>query len=92
MYMYIDSLLICAAREYNTCTCIYIVGSYPTRGSSFFCGSYCLGCAVLLSLVVCTCTCMTLLASFFLPSASLIKGNVAVYKVLNIENRHNYAF
>ena len=45
-----------------------IVGSNHTRGSSFFLWkSNCLGCAVLLCFVVC----MTLLASFFLPSSSL---------------------
>ena len=44
------------------------MGSNPIRGSSFLKKSDCLGCAVLLCLVVC----LTLLASFFLPSSSLI--------------------
>ena len=47
---------------------VCIVGLNPTQGSSFLCKSDCLGCVVLLCFVVC----MTLLASSFLPSASLI--------------------
>ena len=39
-----------------------LLGVHATRGSSFFLD--CLGCAVLLCLVLC----LTLLASFFLPS------------------------
>ena len=44
---------------------------YMSRGSSFFLGKVtdCLGCAVLLCLVVC----LTLLASFFLPSHLSLK-------------------
>ena len=47
-----------------------VMGSNPTRGSTFFFGKVtdCLGCAVLLCFIFC----MTLLASFFLPSSSLI--------------------
>ena len=52
------------------------MGSSPTRGSSFFLGqSDCLGCAVLLCLVVC----LTLLASFFFPYYIIIHGNEATY-------------
>ena len=52
------------------------MSSSPTRGSSFFLRkSDCLGCAVWLCLVVC----LTLLASFFLPSASLINMHSSVY-------------
>ena len=46
------------------------IGIHVHARQLFFHGkSDCLGCAVLLCLVVC----LTLLASFFLPSASLIK-------------------
>ena len=49
---------------------VHVVGSSPTQGSSFFLRkSDCLGCAVLLCLVVC----LTLLASFFLPSHLSLK-------------------
>ena len=58
------------------CICMYsVVGSSPTRGSSFFLWkSDCLGCAVLLCLVVC----LTLLTSFSLPSHLSIKHGTCI--------------
>ena len=58
----------------------------PTRGSSFFLGKDCLGCAVLL----CSVVCLILLASFFLPSHLLLKhvyiSSLYNYKYLNISH------
>ena len=50
-----------------TCTCTYGVEPHPRQLINFFFGRVtdCLGCVVLLCLVVC----LTLLASFFLPSS-----------------------
>ena len=59
MYMYI----LCTCLCIYTCTCV--VGSSPTRGSSFFLGKVtALGVLCSFALFVC----LTLLASFFLPS------------------------
>ena len=69
--------LVCYAHVFP-CTCTCGFESHP-RQLIFLRKSDCLGCAVLLCLVVC----MTLLASFFLPS-SLIK-NVHVHLISHLK-------
>ena len=68
MYMYVHVV---------ECSVSSVVGSSPTRGSSFFSGKVTtLGVLCCFALFVC----LTLLASFFLPSfSSLIKTYIYMY-------------
>ena len=66
-------MLLCLYILGGVCTCTCRGFESHPRQLIFLWKSDCIGCAVLLCLVVC----MTLLASFFLPSASLI--NMSVY-------------
>ena len=62
-----------------TCTCVCVVGSSPTRGSSFFLGKVtALGVLCCFALFVC----LTLLASFFLPSHLSFK-NMYIHPYMN---------
>ena len=79
--MGLTELSILVFTVYKIVWTIHVVGSSPTRGSSFF-----LGKVTALGVLCCFAwfVCLTLLASFFLPSHLLLKTCTYMYVIVNV--------